>query len=146
MLTSSAMLPFESVATTRRRLSSASPRRASGHGSSRCQTRLRWSISSSVSPSISKRGSSSSRIVRCSWSIVIHGSSPDRTRAIAGRYPARQASVNAGQSAASLLRRPSAVHSRMIEPRQSTTVPKTSKMSARIEAGCARGREGMIEF
>jgi hypothetical protein len=34
----------------------------------------------------------------------------------------------------------------MIEPRQSTTVPKTSKMSARIEASGTRGREGMSGF
>ena len=93
-----------------------------------------------------KRWSSSSRINRCSWSIVIHGSSPERTRAIAGRYPARQASANAGQSTASFFLRPSAAHSRTIEPRQSTTVPKTSKTSARIEANGAGGRAGMRRF
>ncbi len=56
------------------------------------------------------------------------------------------ASANAAQSTASFLRRPSALHSRMMEPRQSTTVPKTSKMSARIEAGGTRGREDMNAF
>jgi len=35
---------------------------------------------------------------------------------------------------------------RMIEPRQSTTVPRTSKMSARIEASGTRGWEGMSGF
>lgn len=47
-----------------------------------------------------------------------------------GRYLARQASAKASQSAAIPLALPKALHWSMRLPRQSTTVPKTSKMSA----------------
>ena len=53
---------------------------------------------------------------------------PLRTRSMAGLYPSRQRSANRAQSTAKPFSVPHRAPSRMIEPRQSTTVPKTSKM------------------
>ena len=50
MFTSSARLPFDCGAMMNLRLSRVSPVTASGQGSSRCQARLRCSISASASP------------------------------------------------------------------------------------------------
>src|SRR5262249_16003775 len=74
----------------------------------------------------------------------LQGSSPRRTRFIEGWYRARQASANLAQSQLIPRDRPIASASRMIPERQSTTVPKTSKVSARTRraGGSARGTFG----
>src|SRR5712671_1206255 len=51
---------------------------------------------------------------------------------IDGAYSPRHASANAPQSVFTPVRRVSSSPSRITEPRQSTTVPKTSKVSALI--------------
>ena len=61
------------------------------------------------------------------------GSSPVRTRCMNGSYPARHAWANSSQSTASAFCLPSTRPSRMMVLRQSTTVPKTSKVSAFME-------------
>src|SRR3990167_804215 len=62
--------------------------------------------------------------------MLIQGSSPVRTMFIAGAYPPRHESANFSQSASTPFDFPSTLHSRMIEDLQSTTVPKTSNVSA----------------
>ena len=67
MSTSSDTLPFDSVAIAKRALQPLRPATASGQGSSRCQTRLRCvALAPRRDASRPKRGSSASRIVRCS--------------------------------------------------------------------------------
>src|SRR5262245_20641766 len=73
---------------------------------------------------------SSSRIIRCNLSRLVHGSSPLRTLSIEGAYPARHRSAKLAQSISNPFVFPQALPSSMIEPRQSTTVPKVSNTSA----------------
>jgi len=131
MLVRSDTFPFDSVVTTNLSLRRVRPPTESGHGSSRCHARLSSSTSSSGTESIPVRSSSSSRIRRCRASIFNHGSSPARTRSIAAGYPARQSSANVAQSSASPWFSPNISSSPMMLVRQSTTVPNTSKASAR---------------
>ena len=64
--------------------------------------------------------------------MFIQGSSPVRTRCMAGPYPPRQFSAKWLQSTSTPLAVQTSSPSRIIEPRQSTTVPKTSKVIALI--------------
>src|SRR5215831_12832798 len=133
MFTKSDTLPLDKVARMKPRLRRLSPATASGHGSSRCHARFKWSISASLRPSMPNSGRICSSADRCSSSSGFQGSSPRRTRSIEGRYRACQASANLAQSRLIPRDRPLASASRMIPERQSTTVPKTSKVSARME-------------
>src|SRR5215831_10871887 len=144
MFTKSDTLPLDKVARMYPRLRRLSPATASGHGSSRCHARFKWSISASLSPSMPNSGRICSSADRCSSSSGFQGSSPRRTRSIEGRYRACQASANLAQSRLIPRDRPLASASRMIPERQSTTVPKTSKVSARTRraGGSARGTFG----
>src|SRR5438105_129011 len=84
-----------------------------------------------------------SRLRRCSTSSLLNGMRPLRTSSMPGWYSSRQASAKASQSMAwpSGLRRISA--SRAMLVRQSTSVPKTSKNSARgVTTACAQSGPG----
>ena len=69
--------------------------------------------------------STTSSPIRCRTSRFTHGREPSRTVSSCGWYWARQASANSGGS-------PYVAASRWMLVRQSTQVPKTSKISARI--------------
>ena len=111
-----------------------SPPTASGHGCSRCQTRLSVSVSASERPVMPKSIRIFSRIIRCRASSLVQGSSPFRTRFMVGPYPARQASANFAASTVRPFRIARSCTSLVTDVRQSTTVPKTSKTSAFTDA------------
>ena len=131
MLVSSETFPLDSVVMTNRSFSRVRPATLSGHGSSRCHARLRWSTSSSAIDVMPAAPRSSSRIMRCRSSIRVHGSSPRahpvHRRGIAGapaighRRPIGVDAVAPGRTSSS---------SRMMLERQSTTVPNTSNANA----------------
>ena len=116
---------------TKLRFNSVKPSTESPHGSNRCHARLRYFISSSVRLVISYFSNRSLSMIMCKESIVIHGSCPFLTRSIDGAYPALHSSANADQSIKKPFLAPSSCISLDILVRQSTTVPKTSKVSAR---------------
>src|SRR5882672_2914061 len=133
MLTMSATLPFDSVAKMYLRFIRSRPGTESGHGSSRCPARLRWSRSASPSPLIPNSATSFSRLSRCRTSSFTNGRRPLRTSSMAGWYMPRQRSANCCQSTPVIPRdRPKASPSRKMLERQSTTVPNTSNVSALI--------------
>ena len=81
----SEMLPFESGAMMNFFFSRVSPATESGHGVSRCQARFSASFSAlGQSGELENRRGCLSRIMRCSASSLVHGSSPVRTRFMLG--------------------------------------------------------------
>src|SRR5919199_2283861 len=130
MLVKRATLPLENVEMMYRSFKSVSPGTESGQGSRRCHALFRWSFSSWVSPSMPNSSRSSSSDVRWRASRSLQGISPRRTRSIDGLYLPRQASAKAAQSTLKFFCLPSSSPSRITEPRQSTTVPNTSKTRA----------------
>src|ERR687886_1727449 len=130
MLVKRATLPLENVEMMYRSFKSVSPGTESGQGSRRCHALFRWSFSSWVSSSMPNSSRSSSSDVRWRASRFVQGISPRRTRSIDGLYLPRQASAKAAQSTLKFFCLPSSSPSRITEPRQSTTVPNTSKTRA----------------
>ena len=128
---SMAAVPLERVATSAILLNRSIPAAESGHGSSRCQMPWRRPSPSSPSASSPNLGASSLSERQCRPSRSIHGMRPVRTRSMPGRYSALQASANAGQSTPSPSSFSVRAPYRTIDPRQSTTVPNTSKQRAR---------------
>src|SRR5258708_17545442 len=129
--------PFESGAMVYFFFRRASPATEAGHGFKRCQTRFQWSFSSSVSPAMPNSFSSSSSSMRCRASSLVQGSSPLRTRSMAGRYPSRNWSAKRAQSTFTPLALPQASPSAMMDRRQSTTVPNVSKIRALTDPATA---------
>src|ERR687886_841782 len=130
MLVKRATLPLENVEMMYRSFKSVSPGTESGQGSRRCHALFRWSFSSWVSPSMPNSSRSSSSDVRWRASRFVQGISPRRTLFMEGTYRSLQASAKAAQSTLRFFSLPSSSPSRITEPRQSTTVPKTSKTRA----------------
>ncbi len=126
--------PLDSVEMVNLRFSCVKPGTVSGHGSRRRHACARFTISCSVRPGKPYLGNSSSSLPRNRSSLLTYGVSPARMRAIPRMYPSRRhSSAIADESTVSSLARATASISRMIDPRQSVHVPKTSNTSARTE-------------
>src|SRR6478735_1470519 len=128
MLISSATLPFDSVETTNFFFIMPMPSTESGHGRSLCQRCVNSHTPTSPGCLRSRFLSSISNASLCRSSIRVHGSSRLRTRAICGWYSPRQSSAKLVQSVSRPYFLPSLGRSSIRLPRQSTTVPNTSKM------------------
>src|ERR1700730_9165797 len=126
------MLPFETGASRKRRLSRARPSGTSGHAESRCHARLRLRAASSASPETPNRGRMRSRFSRCSTSSLQKGLRPARTSSSAGWYSLRQASAKAPQSSLWPAGPRMDSASRATPMRNATSVPNTSKNSALV--------------
>src|SRR5262249_25670515 len=85
-----------------------------------------------------KRGRMRSRFSRCSRSSLQKGLRPARTSSNAGWYSLRAASAKAGQSSLCPAAPRMLSASRATPVRKSTSVPKTSKNSARTVIACMR--------
>src|SRR5262245_9499101 len=130
------MLPFETGASRKRRLSRARPPGASGQAGRRCHARLRLRAASSARLETPKRGRMRSRFSRCSRSSLQKGLRPARTSSNAGWYSLRQASAKADQSSLWPAAPRMLSASRATPVRKSTSVPKTSKNSALTVIAC----------
>src|SRR4030088_2744969 len=84
--------------------------------------------------------------MRWSWSKLVHGSSPLSTRFMEGMYSSRQALARLPQSALPALSAPRRRASAATPERQSTVVPKTSKVRARTPPRRGSALEGGIVF
>src|SRR5262249_21198509 len=136
--TISEILPFDTGASRKRRLSRARPPGASGQAGRRCHARLRLRAASSARLETPKRGRMRSRFSRCSRSSLQKGLRPARTSSNAGWYSLRQASAKAGQSSLCPAAPRMLSASRATPVRKSTSVPKTSKNSALTVIACMR--------
>src|ERR1035437_3415380 len=114
-------------------LIAAIPVTLSGHGGRKRQARASPSSSPGAKPpglSPSSR-SVSSRVSRCSTSRDANGLAPERTSCIAGWYPPRQESANAGESSSRPCPSANERTAAAIPDRQSTTVPNELDSTAR---------------
>ncbi len=131
MLVSSETFPFDSVVMTNRSLSRVRPATLSGHGSSRCHARLRWSTSLVGDRRDARRRE---QLVEDHPVQVVDPRPRQVRRGAPGPSPghSRRASRRPWRTSprSTPWARPNSSSSRMMLERQSTTVPNTSNANA----------------
>ena len=123
---------MERVAKMKRFFSLSNPSTESDQGRRRCHIRLRCSTLSSLTPLHPNSSSRVSRLSRCRVSRITHSRFPLRTSSMEGWYIPLQRSAKSSQFSSQPHSEFNWFPSSMILERQSTTVPKTSKVRALI--------------